>query len=268
MIHPTAIIATGAQIDSSATVGPYAVIDEHVVLGSGCIVGPHVYITGHTTIGANNRFHAGCVIGDAPQDLSYKDAPTRVQIGANNDFREQVTVHRSSNVEHDTIIGSNCLLMANAHVAHNCILGNHVILANGVLLGGHATVGDRAFLSGHCLVHQFTRVGMLALMRGGSRISKDLPPFAIANNANTMCGLNIIGLRRAGYTPQQRLELKKLYHDLFRSHTRFVESLAAARVHYTSDVTRLVIDFSAAAKRGICCDASFSNGGENDTALE
>ena len=151
MIHPTAIIHPKAKLDSTVRVGPYAVIDEGVELGADCVVGPHVYLTGLTTIGADNRFHAGCVIGDAPQDLKYKDEPTRLRIGDHNVFREHVTVHRSTKPDAETVIGSHNFFMANAHVAHNCIIGDHVIMANGALLGGHVEVQDRAFISGNCL---------------------------------------------------------------------------------------------------------------------
>jgi len=155
------------------------------------------------------------VIGDAPQDLKYKGDPTRLAIGDNNVFRENVTVHRSNTSGTQTIIGSHNLLMAGAHVGHNSEVGSHVIIANGALLGGHVSVADRAFISGNCLVHQFVRVGTLALMQGGAAISKDLPPFTVARGDNGICGLNTVGLRRAGFTTSQRLVLKKVYHALF-----------------------------------------------------
>src|SRR5688572_21337989 len=136
MIHPTAIIHPKAILHAPVRVGPYAVIDEGVELGADCIVGPHVYLTGWTTIGARNHFHAGCVIGDAPQDLKYSNEPTRLRIGDGNVFREHVTVHRSNKAAEETVIGSNNFFMANAHVAHNCLVGDHAILANGALLGG------------------------------------------------------------------------------------------------------------------------------------
>jgi len=171
MIHPTALIHPQAKLDATVQVGPYAVIDGGVELGAHCVVGPHVYLTGLTTIGARNRFHAGCVIGDAPQDLKYQDEPTRLLIGDDNVFREHFTVHRSNQAAGATVIGSHSFLMASSHVGHNCRLGDHVILANGALLAGHVTVQDRAFISGNCLVHQFARVGTLAIMRGGAAIS-------------------------------------------------------------------------------------------------
>jgi len=252
MIHSTAIIHPGAQLDSNVEVGPYAVIDEHVVLGPGCVVGPGVYLTGHTVIGANNRFHAGCVIGDAPQDFKYAGLPTRLRIGDNNVFREHVTVHRSNKMEEDTVVGSNNFLMNQSHVGHNAILGDHVVLASGALLAGHVTVGNRAFISGNCLVHQFVRIGTLVIMQGGAKVSVDVPPFMVAAETNEICGLNTIGLRRAGFTSEQRLELRKLYHALFLSGKKLTQSLAAARNTFTSPNARLVMDFIAAAKRGVC----------------
>jgi UDP-N-acetylglucosamine acyltransferase len=254
MIHPTAIIHTKAKLDSSVQVGPYAVIDAGVELGAHCVVGPHVYLTGETKIGSHNQFHAGCVIGDAPQDLKYKNEPTRVSIGDHNVFREHVTVHRATNVDGETVIGSNNFLMANCHVGHNSHLGDHIIMANGALLGGHAVVQDRAFISGNCLVHQFVRVGTLALMQGGSAISKDLPPYTIAHGDNGICGLNAVGLRRAGFTAEQRLELKKLYHALFRSGKNFRTAIAETHKNFSSPAAKALLDFLAGAKRGVCPD--------------
>jgi len=254
MIHPTAVIHPKAKLDSTVRVGPYAVIDETVEIGPGCNIGPHVYITGATTIGAENQFHAGCVIGDAPQDLKYDGAPTRLRIGDKNIFREHFTVHRSTKAGAETVIGSNNFVMQHAHVAHNCEVGNHVILGGGALLAGHAVVQDRAFVSGNCLVHQFTRVGSLAIMQGGSAISKDLPPFTVALHQNEMCGLNVIGLRRAGFTAAQRLELKEVYRALFRSGKNLRAALAQAQGKYANGPARTLLEFVAAAKRGVCSD--------------
>ena len=264
MIHQTAVIHPKAQLDKTVVVGPYAVIDENVCLGPNCHVGPHVYVTGHTTAGSNNVFHAGSVIGDAPQDLKYKDEPTWLRIGDNNVFREHVTIHRSNKTAEDTVIGSNNFFMANSHVAHNCLIGNNNIFANGALLGGHVTITDRVFISGNCLVHQFVRIGTLALMQGGAAISKDLPPYTIARGDNGICGLNTIGLRRAGLTAAQRLELKKLYHALFRGGKNFRSALAEAKETFTSDAARVMLDFLVASKRGVCADVGKSPGEDED----
>ncbi len=255
MIHSTAIIHPKAKLDPTVRVGPYAVIDENVEIGPGCVIGPGVYLTGVTKIGSHNQFHAGCVIGDAPQDLKYGGEPTGLRIGEHNVFREHVTVHRSTKSGEETIVGSHNYLMQHSHVAHNCVVGDDVILAGGALLAGHAVVQDRAFLSGNCLVHQFTRVGMQAMMQGGSAISKDLPPFTVALRQNEMCGLNVVGLRRAGIGPEERLELKRLYHALFRSGRNLGAAIAGARAGITGAPARILLDFVASARRGVCSDA-------------
>jgi UDP-N-acetylglucosamine acyltransferase len=255
MIHPTAIVHPQARLDVTVQVGPYAVIDADVELGAHCVIGPHAYLTGITKIGSHNRFHAGCVIGDAPQDLKYKDEPTRVRIGDHNVFREHVTIHRSTQIDGETIIGSHNFLMANCHVGHNSRLGDHIIIANGALLGGHVTVQDRAFISGNCLIHQFTRVGTLAIMQGGSAISKDLPPFTIARGDNGISGLNAVGLRRAGFAAEQRLELRKLYHVLFRRRKNLRTTITEARKIFRSPAAKVLLDFVADAKRGLCSDS-------------
>lgn len=265
MIHPTAVVHPGARLDSSVSVGPYAVIDEFVELGPRCVVGPHAYLTGHTTIGADNRFFAGCVIGEAPQDLKYHGAPSRVRIGDDNVFREHATVHRATHEGEETLIGSHNFLMAGSHVAHNCRLANHVILANGALLGGHATVDDRAFISGNCLVHQFTRVGTLAMMQGGSAISQDLAPYTVVRSENCLCGLNIVGLRRAGLTPGERLELKKLYRHLFRAGVNLRAAMASASEQFSSAPARVMLDFLAGSKRGICTEMNGPRGQTQET---
>lgn len=252
MIHPTAVVDPEARLDPTVEVGPFAVIGRDVELGPGCVVGPHVVLWGRLRAGAHNRFHAGCVIGDAPQDLKYKGVPTGVRIGDHNVFREHVTVHRSNSPEEDTVIGSNNFFMAHSHVAHNCVIGNHVIVANGALLGGHVILEDRAFLSGNCLVHQFVRVGTLAMMQGGSAISQDLPPFTMAWGDNTLCGLNWVGLRRAGFSAAERLELKQLYRWLFLSGRPLREALDEARIRFSSAPARRLIEFIEQSRRGIC----------------
>ena len=264
MIHPTAIIHPKARLDSTVQVGPGAVIDEGVELGAHCVVGPHVYLTGLTTIGARNRFHAGCVIGDAPQDSKYDGTPTRLRIGTDNVFREHVTVHRSTKTDEETHIGSHNMLMANSHVGHNSRLGDHVILANGVLLGGYAQVGDRAFLGGNCLVHQFTRVGTLAMMQGGAAISQDLPPFSIMHHVNTLCGLNIVGLRRAGVSSGDRLELKRLYRALFLSGKNLRAAVAQAETEFNGAPAQTLLRFMAESKRGVCTPNADSTEGQDE----
>lgn len=255
MIHPTATIHPKAVVDPTVKVGPYAVIDEAVVVGAGCVLGPYVYLTGCTRIGPRNKFFPGAVIGEAPQDLKYTGVPSLLEIGEGNVFREHVTVHRSNTGEAPTVIGNNNLLMAHCHVAHDCRVGTHVIIANGALLGGHVTVGDRALVSGNCLVHQFVRVGTMAMMQGGSAISKDLPPYTVARGDNGISGLNTVGLRRSGMSSEERLELKEVYHLLFRSKDPMAERLEKARKQFSSKPAKTMIEFVATStKRGICAD--------------
>lgn len=259
MRHATAIVHPAAQVDASVEIGPYCVIDEHVTIGPDCVLAPQVHVTGHTTIGRGNRFHAGAVIGDAPQDFKYDDEPTRLRIGDENTFREHVTVHRSNRLDEDTVIGSHNFFMAHAHVGHNSHVGNHVILANGALLGGHVEVQDRVFLSGNCIVHQHVRIGTGALMQGGSALSQDLPPFCISWAVNLLCGLNVIGLRRSGMKPEVRKELKQVYQLLLRSGENMGTALTRAEELYRSEASGEMIRFVRESKRGICRHGSRSH---------
>jgi UDP-N-acetylglucosamine acyltransferase len=189
-----------------------------------------------------------------------------LRIGDKNVFREHFTVHRSTKPGEETVIGSNNFLMQHAHVGHNCVVGDNVIMGGGALLAGHAIVQDRAFVSGNCLVHQFTRVGTLALMQGGSAISKDLPPFAIAFHQNEICGLNIIGLRRAGFTSEQRLELKAAYRALFRSGKNLRTAVTEAQSNFADGPAKTLVEFVASSKRGVCADVSRSK--DNNAAAD
>ncbi len=264
MIHPTAIISPKAKLDPTVQVGTYVIIDEGVELGAGCIVGPHVYLTGLLTAGTHNQFHAGCVIGDAPQDLKYDGAPTRVRIGDHNVFREHVTVHRATKPDGETIIGSHNFLMANVHIGHNSHVHDHVILANGVLLAGHVTIFDRAFLSGNAAVHQFVRVGTLAMMQGLSGVTQDLPPYAVSRAMNEMCGLNVVGMRRAGINSAERLEVKRLYHELFRSGKNLRAAVAEAQGKFTGAAAKTMLAFIADSKRGVVADCGSTSGDQEE----
>lgn len=261
MIHPTALIHPQARVHPSVAAGPYAVVDSDVEVAEGCIIGPHVYLTGMTTIGPKNHFFAGCVIGEAPQDLKYDGQKSRVRIGSNNVFREHVTVHRAASSADDTVIGSGNFLMQNSHVGHNVKMGDHVILAGGAMLAGHARVQDRAFISGNCLVHQFVRIGTLSMMQGGAAISKDLPPFTMARGYNGICGLNTVGLRRAGMNPAERLQLKKLYRMLFREGGNIRQAVAAAQKIFTNGPAAEMLSFLVASQRGVCADRAAKRGG-------
>jgi UDP-N-acetylglucosamine acyltransferase len=264
MIHPTAIIHPKARVDGTVEVGPYAVIDAGVAVGPGCRLGPHVYLTGVTEIGARNIFHAGCVIGGIPQDLKYKGDPTGLRVGDENTFREHVTVNSATELGEDTVVGSNNLLMAGVHIAHNCRLGNRIIMGNTSMLAGHVLVEDKAVLSGSCLVHQFVRIGTLSMMQGGAAISKDLPPYTVARGYNGLCGLNIVGLRRAGLSPEERLELKKVYRMLFREGLVMRAAVDAALAEFKGSAARAMLEFVAASQRGVCVDHGRSSGDDEE----
>ena len=251
-IHSTAVIDPKASVHKSVKVGPYTVIDAGVDVGPDCIIGPHVHLTGQTTIGRGNQIHAGAVIGDAPQDLKYDGAPTKLRIGDENIFREHVTIHRSNTPDEDTIIGTGNFFMAHSHVGHNSVVGDHNTFANGALIAGHVEIADRVFVAGNCLVHQFVRIGALALMQGGAAISKDLPPYTIAHGDNGSCGLNTVGLRRAGYTSEQRQALKGLYRRLFLDGKNITEVVEAALMDSPDEQARTLLEFIAASKRGVC----------------
>jgi UDP-N-acetylglucosamine acyltransferase len=254
-IHPSAVIHPKAQLGANCVVSPYVVIDASVEVGPECHIGPHAYLTGHTVIGCGNHIHAGAVLGDAPQDLKYRDAPTQLIVGNHNVFREHTTVHRANNVEHPTRIGNENYFMGQSHVGHNSVIGHRNIFANGALLAGHVTVMNRVFISGNCLVHQFCRIGTLALMQGGAGISKDLPPFCIARGDNAICGLNIVGLRRANVSPEERLALKKAYHLLFRSRLPLSQAVSQSRESLADfPLVEELLRFLETSQRGHCTD--------------
>lgn len=257
MIHTTAIIDPKAEVPTSVSVGPYAVIDEGVKMGEGNSIGPHVHLTGDTILGRRNIIHGGAIIGEAPQDLNYQGEPTRLRIGDENVFREHVTLHRSNTEEEDTIIGSHNFFMANSHVGHNAVVGNHTILANGALVGGHAVIGDGVFLSGNCCIHQFVRIGTLAMMQGNSGVSQDVPPFTMVMfGLNMMCGLNTVGLRRAGFTSEQRSELKTCYKRVFMEGGNVGQVVKQALEESPGEKAQEMLEFIAASTRGVCSHAS------------
>lgn len=236
-------------------IGPFAVLEDGVRIGDGCVIGPHVSILRHTTLGRQCRVHAGAVLGDLPQDLAFKDAPTYVKIGDNCVIREGVTIHRGTKPETATVVGDQCYLMALAHLGHNVTLGNHVILANGVLLAGYVAVSDRAFISGHVTIHQFVRIGRLAMLGGMAGISQDVPPFCTAkpHTVNRILGLNVVGLRRAGMSPDERKSVKQAFGLLYRSGLNHGEAVARIRAGMGAAPYALELaEFVAQSKRGIC----------------
>ena len=217
-IHMSAVIDDSAVIGPDVTIAPYAVIGPNVVIGRGSTVGAHVVIERDTVVGADCRLHAGAALGGDPQDLKYAGESSRLVIGDRTVVREFATLNRGSAARGSTDIGSDCLIMAYAHVAHDCIIGNHVVIANAVNMGGHAEVGDWVVIGGMSAVHQFARIGAHAFIGGMSAVRKDIPPYVKASgNPMRLFGLNAIGLRRRGFTDEVRLEIRRAYRILFQS---------------------------------------------------
>lgn len=251
-IHSTAIVDGRAEIEPTAEIGPYVVIDGPVVVGAGTRVLAHAVIEGHTSLGRENVVHPGAVLGGAPQDLSYGGEETRLEIGDRNVFREHVYVHRGTKSGGTTRIGSDCYLMGHAHVAHDCRLEDFVIMASGAVLGGHVEVGERAFVSGNCVVHQFVRVGRLALMRGLSRTSRDVPPFCIMDDLHVVRAINRIGLRRAGIPVERIRALQRAFAHLFGRRRHLRRALAELEAESPANEVLELLQFIRASRRGVC----------------
>lgn len=215
-IHPTAFVHEGAKLGENVEVGAYSVIGPNAEVGNNTKIYSHVLIEGHTTIGENNKFFQFCSIGAEPQDLSYKGEPTKTVIGDNNVFREYVSVHRGTLKDNQiTKIGSNCLLMAKAHVGHDAIVGNNVILVNSCNLAGHVKIGDRSILGGGTNISQFVTLGRGSYIGGASAIDRDIPAFCTAyGNRVKLKGINIIGLRRQGYDKAVISEFVDFYRTM------------------------------------------------------
>ena len=265
-IHPTAIVDPTARIGVGVEVGPFSVIGPQVVIGDKTIVQSHAVIEGDVMIGTGNFIGHGAIIGAPPQDLSFSpERKTMVEIGDDNVIREYCTIHRGSADGSVTKIGDKNFLMAGAHVGHNCIIGNSVIIANNCLLAGHVSVGDQAFLGGGSTFHQHMRVGRLVMIQGSSAFGKDLPPFVVAAERNCVFGLNVVGLRRAGFSVQDRDEIKTAFKLLYESGLNVGQALEKAATMNFGTAAREFFDFVAASKkRGIC---PFKRGAANELSI-
>ena len=220
-ISPLSEVDTRANLGNNVEIGPFCVVGPDVTIGDETKLDSHVAIIGRTCIGEGNRFYPNAVIGGEPQDISYRDTGTRLEIGNNNIFREGVTVNRGAEKEDRTTrIGNGNMLMANSHVAHNCHIFNNVILVNGVLLGGHVHVQDRAIISGNSVVHHFSTVGTLAFVSGGCRVPHDIPPFMLAAGSDnpTIRTVNTVGMRRQGISEKTINAVKQAHRLIFREH--------------------------------------------------
>src|SRR5207244_2239426 len=193
-VHPTAILSPEAEVAEGVQIGPYTIVEGAVQIGPGCIIRPHACLSGPLTMGRENQIFSGAVLGERPQHLKYQGEPTRLEIGDRNIFREGVTVHRGTTYSWITRIGNDNYFMANSHVAHDCEVGNRCIFANGAVIGGHCSIGDSVILSGNCAVHQFVRVGRLALLSGCSVSTKDISPFMVQQGFDNVVNINVVGL--------------------------------------------------------------------------
>lgn len=251
-IHPTAIVDSRAEVHPSVVIGPFVVIEGRVSIDAGTRILARACIFGVTAIGRDNVIHPGAVIGGDPQHLGYGGEPTSLRIGDRNIFRENVEVHRAWKEGGATEIGDDNYLMSHAHVGHDCRLGRRIILATGATLGGHVEVGDQVFVSGNCVVHQFVRIGRLALLRGLSRTSRDVPPFCIMDFTHTVRGLNRVGLRRAGFSTGRIRELQRAFAHLFARPRNLRLAVDELDTGPCSPEVRELLDFIRASKRGVC----------------
>ncbi|MEW6443371.1 MAG: acyl-ACP--UDP-N-acetylglucosamine O-acyltransferase [bacterium] len=255
MIHPTAIVEPGAEIHASAEIGPYCTIGPHVRIGSGTWVGPHVVIGGRTEIGENNRIFQFASIGEIPQHMKYRGEPTELKIGSGNVFREFVTIHLGTVQDRGiTSIGNRNVFMAYCHVAHDCTIEDSVIMSNGATLAGHVLVERSAILGGLVGVHQFVRIGRFAMVAALSGVSLDIPPYTSAAGFRTrLYGLNLVGLRRNGFAPEQLRRLRKAYRTLFQSGLLLEGAIdqVTGDLGNDPDVAHL-LDFLKGSRRGIC----------------
>lgn len=252
-IHPTAVVSPDAELAEGVTVGPCAVIEDEVSIGAGTHIGPHAVILPHVRLGSGNRVHAHAVIGDLPQDTSFGGEETRVEIGNDNVIREGVTIHRSTDIDSPTRVGSGCYLMAYAHVAHGCQVGDAVTLTNNILLGGHVEIGERAVVGANSGVHQFTRIGAYAMVAGYIAVRKDVLPYSLVGGEPVRhYRLNTVGLRRNGITGERYRALETAWRSLRRG------SRDLRDVPRTPEVQYLEQWLAAESRRGIY---GFARGG-------
>lgn len=257
MIHPTAIVYKGAELDSSVTVGPYAIIEKGARIGADTEIASHTIVSGVSTIGERNKIGPFVTVGAPPQDLKYNNEQTELIIGNDNQIREYVSLHRGTPTGRGkTVIGNNNLLMAYVHVAHDCNIGNNVIMANAATLGGHVEVGDRVTLGGLAGVHQFVRIGTHAYIGGMSGIGRDIPPYVIASGIRSqtrISGLNKIGLKRCGFDAETLRKLERAYQIIFRSPELLLTQALdlASQEMPDSDPVRVLIEFFRTSKRSV-----------------
>jgi UDP-N-acetylglucosamine acyltransferase len=258
-VDPSARVAATARVHPDAVVGPgvaigeYAIVEEDVVLGAGCRLEPYVYVKRWTTIGERNEISSGTVLGTDPLDKNFKGERSYLRIGDDNIIREHYTVSRGTQPESVTEIGDSNYIMTSGHIAHNCKIGNNCVIASCALVAGHVEIEDQAFISGGVVIHQYSKIGRLAMIGGNSRVNSDVPPYFLYSDFNVSAkGLNLIGLRRAGFSKEEIAALKSAYRILYRSGLKLEEALARIGAELDTEHTRHLVRFIRSSKRGIC----------------
>ena len=258
-VDPSATIAPTARVHRDAVIGPgvrigeFCVIESDVVIGAGCLFEPYVYVKRWTTLGERNQISAGTVLGTDPLDKNFTGERSYLKIGDGNTIREHYTVSRGTKPESVTEIGHDNYIMTSGHIAHNCIIGNNTVIASCALVAGYVEVEDRAFISGGVVIHQFSKIGRLAMIGGNTRVNSDVPPFFLYTGFNVEAkGLNLVGLKRAGYKAADLSTLKKAYQLLYRSGLKLQEALAKIETEIPTADTLHLVDFIRRSERGIC----------------
>ena len=258
-IDPSAVVAPTARVHSNAQIGPrsligeYAIVEEEVVIGAECRLEPYVYVKRWTTLGDRNEISAGTVLGTDPLDKNFTGERSFLRIGNGNIIREHYTISRGTQPESVTEVGDGNYIMTSGHIAHNCRIGNRTVIASCALVAGHVEVEDQAFISGGVVIHQYSKIGRLAMIGGNSRVNSDVPPFFLYSDFNVAPkGLNLVGLRRAGLTNAEISALKTAYRILYRSGLKLEEALGRIESELHTEHTRHLVNFIRASKRGIC----------------
>ncbi|HOX09659.1 MAG TPA: acyl-ACP--UDP-N-acetylglucosamine O-acyltransferase [Candidatus Omnitrophota bacterium] len=251
-IHPTAIIG-GKAVLGDVDVGPYAIIEDGAAIGDGTSILAHAYVAGGTTIGKDCEIHMGAVVGHIPQHLKYKGARTYLKIGDRNIIREYCSIHRGFEEGSATAIGDGNLFMGLSHIAHDSRIGNNIVVCNGALVAGHVTVEDGAFVSGNVTIHQFVKIGTLAMIGGLARVNKDVVPYTLIEGDSEACSLNIVGIKRSGISAEAAAQIKRIYRLIYRSGLNVSQALAeTAKLGALAPEAEKMVSFIKSSERGIC----------------
>jgi UDP-N-acetylglucosamine acyltransferase len=258
-IDPSATIAVTARVHPDAAIGPrtcigeFCIIERDVAIGADCLLEPYVFVKRWTTLGDRNEISAGTVLGTDPLDKNFKGERSYLKIGDGNQIREHYTISRGTQPESATTIGDENYIMTSGHIAHNCTIGNRTVIASCALVAGHVDVEDQAFISGGVVIHQFSKIGRLAMIGGNTRVNLDVPPFFLYSGFNVEAkGLNLVGLKRAGFNPAQVAHLKKAYQTLYRAGLKLEDALVKIETEIPDENTLHLVRFIRGSKRGIC----------------